>query len=216
MFQEIVTQAVRKILGDKILLGLLIVCLLGVFVGGFSLNRDRGTKEDGGQPEQEQPVSSSNNSSVKSSVSSKDNALDSNYKGGKLTPDLAVAFVKWWIRQSMDFTPNSAAQSHQAADHWMTPGTAKSFDAAFWNPQLASQVTSGSTVGAFQPISVVAKAINPDGTIVVNVTGTLVLQMGSRPSSHQIEMDVLVCKESRGLRVSGFYNRLTSVSNSIY
>ncbi len=207
MFQTIVRETIRKILGDKILLGLLIVCLLGVFVGGFSINRDqRGTKEDGGQPEQQQEEPTSN----------KNNSLVSNYKGGKLTPDLAVAFVKWWIRQSMDFTPNSAAQSHQAADHWMTPGAAKSFDAAFWNPQLANQVTSGSTVGAFQPISVVAKAINPDGSLVVNVTGTLVLQMGSRPSSHQIQMDVLVCKDSTGLRVSGFYNRLTSVSNSIY
>lgn len=202
MFQDTVNQAVKKILNDKILLGLLIVCLLGIFVGGFNYSQDSQRAKE---------------AQTQAGLIGQGTSKPNNYiNGGNLTPDLAVQFVKWWIKPAMDYTSSSAAQSHQAANNWMTAEAAKSFDEAFWSPGLAQQVISGVAVGAFQPIAVQAKAINPDGTVVVGVVGMLVLQMNSRPTTHQIEMDVLVRKGDTGLRVAGLYNRLTSLSSSVY
>jgi len=202
MFQDTVNQIVRKIFQDKILLGLLIVCLLAVFVGGFNYKQDMQSAQEAGI----QPVPASQGTDK-----------TGNYgQDSHLQPDLAVQFVKWWVKKAMDYTPASAMQSHQAAAGWMTAEALKNFDEAFWGPDLAQRVAAGGTVGAFQPIAVQAKAINPDGSIVVGVTGTLVLQMGSRPGTHQIEMDVLVSRANTGLRVTGLHNHLTSLSSSVY
>ncbi len=202
MFQDTVQQTVKKIFNDKILLGLLIVCLLGIFVGGFNYKQEKQSAQEAAV--QSMPAS---DSMLKTSNYSSDN---------QLPPDLAVQFVRWWLKPAMDYAPASAVQSHRAAANWMTADASRIFDQAFWSPTLAQQVASGQVVGAFQPIVVQAEAINPDNSVVVGLTGTLVLQIGGRPTTHQIEMDVLVRKSDTGLRVAGLYNRLTSLSSSIY
>lgn len=140
-----------------------------------------------------------------------------NYAKTELAPALAVDFVKWWMKAAMDYSPQSAAQSHEAASNWMSPEAYRAFTETFWTADLADQISSGATTGAFQPISVQAEAVNPDHTVVVGLTGTLVLHAANgRPNSNQIQMDILVRKGDTGLRITGINNRLTTVSPSVY
>ncbi len=214
MFQDIVRLTVQKIFNDKILLGLLIVCLLGFFVGGFN-NKDE-------PPVNKAPVSQSTaNQSAPTKADTEPNSANTattNYATKtQLDPPLAVDFVKWWMKAAMDYTPKSAAQSHEAAANWMSPEALKAFNEAFWNPNTAQQICSGTTVGAFQPISVQAVAINPDHTVVVNLTGTLVLQItNGHPIANQVQMDLLVSKGDTGLRIVGINNRISTQSTAVY
>ncbi len=228
MFQDIIRLTVQRIFNDKILLGLLIVCLLGFFVGGFN-HKDEpplaikgmetaaptasNPSSNGAAP----PVSSPNsNAFVQPHPAAQPGA--SNYaKAAGLSPSLAVDFVKWWMKAAMDYSQQSAAQSHEAASNWMSPEAYKAFTEAFWTPNLAEQIGSGTTVGAFQPISVQAEAVNPDHSIVVGLTGTLVLQAANaQPVSSQIQIDVLVRKGDTGLRITGINNRINTLSPSVY
>jgi len=135
----------------------------------------------------------------------------------QLEPALAVDFVKWWMKAAMDYSPKSAAQSHEAASNWMSHDAYRALVDAFWTPDLAEQISSGVTTAAFQPISVQAEAINPDHSVVVGLTGTLVLHTTNQaPITNQIQMDVLVRKEETGLRITGINNRITAISPSAY
>ncbi len=211
MFQDIVRTTIQRIFNDKILLGLLIVCLLGFFVGGFN----NGNKDEPpvSKLAQSQSMPSKNNSeSTDASVPANDYA-----KKVQLDPALAVDFVKWWMKAAMDFTPKSAAQSHEAAANWMSPETLKAFNEAFWTPEISQQVCSGASVGAFQPISIRAVAINPDHSIVVSLNGTLVMQSANaRPAANQVQMNLLVRKGDTGLRIVGINNQISTQSSSIY
>jgi hypothetical protein len=121
---------------------------------------------------------------------------------------LAEEFVKFWMGGAMDYNTASAAHSHKEAAKWMTPEAQQAFDSNFWSPEIANGIASGQLQGAFQPISVQPQALNPDGSIVVAMTGTLVLQQSTvRPVTHQIVMDLLVRKETDSLRIAGLYNR---------
>ena len=215
MFQDIIRLTVQKIFNDKILLGLLIVCLLGFFVGGFNNkeeppitnkaleNKDNDSKANTIATPPAQPEVIKPNENFATKV--------------QLDPVLAVDFVKWWMKAAMDYSPQSAAQSHEAAINWMTPEAAKSFQETFWTPELAQQIASGATVGAFQPIAVVAAAINPDHSIVVSLSGTLVLHgVNQRPVANQVQIDLLVHKGDTGLRITGINNRISTANTSVY
>jgi hypothetical protein len=218
MFQDIIRLTVQRIFNDKILLGLLIVCLLGFFVGGFNHKEEPQPAIKGMETSVAPPSAPINNSAVQTQQSTTPQAGGRNYpKSVELTPSLAVDFVKWWMKTAMDYSQQSAAESHEAASNWMAPEAYKAFAEAFWTPDLAQQISSGTTVGAFQPISVQAEAVNPDHSVVIGLTGTLALQAANgHPISNQIQMDVLVSKGATGLRITGVNNRVTSVNPSIY
>ncbi len=221
MLQDIIRLTVQRIFNDKILFGLLIVCLLGFFVGGFNSKEEpsSGNKIAANQahaPNTNTGTSPSANESP--GVPAPTPSSTGNYPATvQLEPGLAVDFVKWWMKAAMDYSPQSAAQSHEAAINWMTPEASRTFQETFWPPELAQQIASGATVGAFQPISVTAEAINPDHTIVVNLTGTLVLHgVNERPIASQVQMDLLVHKGNTGLRITGMNNRISTANSSIY
>jgi hypothetical protein len=117
----------------------------------------------------------------------------------------------------MDFNPATVIQKRQQAMTWIVPEVAQSYQAAFWPSEIADGVCSGRIRGSFTPTSVQAVASNPDGSIVVNVTGNLTLQQGPRPAVQILSTDYLVKREAGGLRIAGLFNRSTPVpSSSIY
>ncbi len=217
MFQDIIRLTVQRIFNDKILLGLLIVCLLGFFVGGFNHKEEPPLAIKGMETASPPATAPSNNSAVQTRSSPAAPSGLGNYAKTDLAPSIAVDFVKWWMKAAMDYSPQSAVQSHEAASNWMSPEAYKAFTETFWTPDLAEQISSGVTIGAFQPISVQAEAVNPDHSVVVGLTGTLILHAANgRPNSSQIQMDILVRKGDTGLRITGINNRLTTVSPSVY
>jgi hypothetical protein len=193
MSQTAVQVAVKRILGDKILLGLVIVGLLLVFVGAFC-TQDEPTKKT----EQPQPLPQTAMAPQTPAPPAAANQLD---------PKLATDFVTWWLTKAMDFNMQSARASHTEASKWMTQNAGNTFQADYWTQEIQQGVLSGQFSAAFQPMGVQPEALNPDGTVVVGVTGTLVIQQGGPPQSQQVAMDFLVARDTGGLRIAGINNR---------
>lgn len=200
MFYEVARAAVQRIFQDKILLGLVIVGLLAIFVGGFGGGSDKtvtGPRQEVNQaatPQPGQPQGANPNS--------------------KVDPALAVDFIKWWVGTAMDYNPQTAGQSHSQAMSWMSPEAAQTFQSAFWTPDIAEGIKTGRISGSFQPSNVQATAANPDGSVVICVTGNLTMHQGQRPVVQQFIADFLVKKDLDGLRVSGLYNRSQVIPGS--
>lgn len=197
MLYELVRTIVQKILQDKILLGLVIVAVLGIFVGGMTLGDD---KTDGAKTAEqakgpEQPADAASVSAIQ-------------------PPTLASDFVAWWLGSAMDYNAATAQQSHGQAAAWMTPEAAQTFQNTFWTPQIAEAVTTGRLIAAFQPTGVQAQAVNPDGSVVVGVSGTMVIQSGGQPVVQQFLGSFLVKKDQDGLRVSGVHARAGALPGS--
>ncbi|MBX9690699.1 MAG: hypothetical protein K2X27_28545 [Candidatus Obscuribacterales bacterium] len=221
MFYELIRSLVQKIFQDKILAGLVIVGILAIFVGGFGGNatdriatgpRDaRVHQESASAPAQAQQTGSKADKQANAPVSAINPAL------AKIDPPLATQFVTWWISSAMDFNPQTAVKHRQEAVAWVSPEAAPAYQAAFWPPEIADGITSGRITGSFTPTAVEAVASNPDGSIVVNVKGNLILQQGNRPAVQQLSTDYLVKRDTGGLRIAGLYNRAVLVpSNSVY
>jgi len=220
MLQELVRLTVTRVLQDKILLGLLIVGILGIFVGGFTSNDETAASKRHSQaqaiesPEPQAapaPLTPAQPAEVPKPAEGLSQQAAAPAQGA-LDPSLATDFVKWWMTGAMDYSASSSQQNHTAAMRWMTPQAAQAFQTAYWNPEMSQGVTHGTIVAAFQPISVQAQAVNPDGTVVVGMSGNLVTQSTGRPASQQIQLDLLVRKESDGLRIAGLFNRAVSPS----
>ena len=125
-----------------------------------------------------------------------------------LTPQLASDFVRWWISKSMDYRMDTAAANHKEAVSWMLPDAASAFEQLYWGDHIKQGISSGQIVGSFQPVSITPLATNPDGTVVVTVVGTLVIQQsGQQPAAQQITMDFLVKKSGDDCRIAAFFNR---------
>ncbi len=197
MIHEIAHALVQRILHDKIILGLIIIGLLAVFMSGLN-NKDeapsasKSDKTDAGQQQEQQQTSG---------------------KASGVEPALAQDFIKWWLGMAMDYSPASAAPNHQQAFAWMSQNAAATFQSTYWTAEMASGVASGKIVAAFQPTSITAKALNPDGTVVVGVQGTYQLRNGGQPVPYQVKADFLVSRARDGLRITGVYNELATTSS---
>lgn len=193
MLYELIRTIVQKILQDKILLGLVIVAFLGVFVGGMTLGDEKSEKRDQAPAEAQKPAENSQQPAAGTQQS--------------ITPALASDFVSWWLTSAMDYNAATAHQSHNQATAWMTADAAQSFLGTFWNPQIAEAVTTGRLVAAFHPTGVQPQAVNPDGSVVVGVAGTMVIQSGGQPVVQQFLGSFLVRQDQDGLRVAGLQTK---------
>ena len=213
MFYEIIRALVQKIFQDKILFALVIIGLLAIFVGGFgggggdrvlpsARQQKDGMKESASQEAEE---AAQEQKAAAPAAQSPGKAQD-----GALAPNLAKDFISWWIGLAMDYNAHTAASNHQSAFNWMTPEASQAFQGAFWTPEIANAIAGGSLHGSFTPTQIKAVASNPDGTVVVQVQGHLVLHR----SMQQVNADFLVRRESSGLRVAGMYNRSTAIPGS--
>lgn len=225
MIQEIIRALITRILQDKILLGLVILGILAVFVVPSLNDKEQPTGHGANAPltaadavgPGQGPQGMQAGSNAMNPASQAAPAAPAPNPAGP-EPKLAEDFVKFWMGGAMDYNTASSAQSHKEAIKWMTPEAQAAFETNFWSPDIANAMASGQLRGAFQPIAVQAQAVNPDGSVVVGMTGTLVLQQASvRPVTHQIVMDLLVRKDGENLRIAGLYNRSYPMpSNSPY
>lgn len=213
MFYEIVRALVQKIFQDKILFALVIIGFLAIFVGGFGGGSSERVKPSNrqaatGVPERQAEGKDDNNPEAQAPAQKPTPPAVT-----KLEPRLAKDFVRWWLSSAMDYNMQSAVANHQSALAWMTPEASAAFQSAFWTPDIASAVASGSLTGGFTPTTVEAVASNPDGTVVVTVTGHLMLHK----SVQQVAADFLIRKEPGGLRIAGMYNRsIARPGSSVY
>jgi len=196
---KMLQMAVKRIIGDKVLLGLVIVGMLGIFVGAFC-GDDPAEKKTA--PPQHQAAAQTAPAGGQTTAQ-----LPKPAAPPALDTGLATDFVRWWISNAMDFQQRTAHASHVEAFKWMDPPAAAAFQQNYWTPAFEAGVVSGQVVAAFQPINVQAEAQNPDGTVVVGVTGSLVIQQNGQPYTNQISTDFLVRKDKGGVRIASLYNR---------
>lgn len=185
MVADVIRSVVQRVLRDKILLGLVIVAILGIWVGGMTMSDDK--PNDTKKEASEKPAAQT--------------------AAGSLNAGLATEFITWWIAQAMDYNPQTATDHHKEAVLWMTQDAGRSFLQTFWTPEIEQSVASGRLVAAFQPTAVQAQAINPDGSVVVGVSGTMVVQSNGQPSTQPFLAAFLVRQEAGGLRVAGMDTR---------
>jgi len=207
---------------DKILLGLVIVAILGIFVGGFSMKDESPDTKIAKDDKQAMPAQNAQGAPA-AAPNAAQPAQAAPQQGqtalpDQLDPKLAAEFVGWWSSKAMDYSAITCGASHAEAAKWMTPEAQQGFQASFWTPEVAQDVSSGRVTAAFQPISVQPEAINPDGSIIVGIIGTLEIQdAGGNRATQQVLADFLVKKDDKGLRIAGVYNRqVAGASQSVY
>ncbi|RTL45941.1 MAG: hypothetical protein EKK48_00960 [Candidatus Melainabacteria bacterium] len=200
--QNMVNLVIQRLLRDKILLGLIIVGVLTIFVGVAF------TGDDPKDPNKATPLATAGPQGAgqglqaPGAVGTPTAATPAQPAG--LTPELATKFVTWWLSKSMDYSMATGKASHQEAFGWMTPQTVQAFQTGYWTPEIENAVVTGKVTAAFQPVSVQAQFINPDGSIVVAMTGALVMQQaGTQTATQQLSADFLVKQETEGLRIVG-------------
>ncbi len=192
--QDVVRLLLQRLLKDKILLGLIIVGVLTIFVGVAFTGDD--PKANKATPIAAAPLP------VAPIAAGASGGLPAQDAG--LTPELATKFVTWWLQKAMDYSLATGKASHQEAFGWMTPQTVQAFQTGYWTPEIESAVVTGKVTAAFQPVSVQAQFINPDGSIVVAMSGALVMQQaGTQTATQQLSADFLVKQEKEGLRIVG-------------
>lgn len=203
MLYELIRSIVQKVLQDKILLGLVIVAVLGLFVGGMTIGDDKGdtAKKDAAAVAGNKPAEGPGRAAGPPGTA-------------PLTPQLASDFVNWWLGSAMDFNASTATQNHAQALAWMTPDAQKTYEQTLWTPQVAQAVASGQLVAAFQPTGIKPQAVNPDGTVVVGVSGTMIVQSAGQPVTQQFFASFLVKQDQDGLRVSGIDSRTAVIPGS--
>jgi hypothetical protein len=189
--QDVVRLLIQRLLRDKILLALIIVGVLTIFVG-VAFTGDDSKTANKATPIEAAPAA------PKTAIA----GAPAQPEG--LTPELATKFVSWWLGKSMDYSLATGKQSHQEAYAWMTPQTVQAFQTGYWTPDIESAVVSGKVTAAFQPASVQAQFVNPDGSIVVAMSGQLGMQQSGLPAAtQQLSADFLVKQEKEGLRIVG-------------
>lgn len=207
MLYELIKTIVQKILQDKILLGLVIVAFLGIFVGGMTMGDEKDQKPTGPRGAAgEQALPGQPPGQAPGQAAQQANATQPK-PGAALTPQLACDFVSYWLQSAMDYNAQTSQQSHNQAMAWMTPDAAATFQAQFWTPQIAEAVTTGRLISAFQPTGVQAQAVNPDGSVVIGVTGTMIVQSGGQPVPQQFLASFLVKQDGSSLRIAGLQAR---------
>jgi hypothetical protein len=208
MIHELVHALIQRIMHDKIILGLVAIGILALFMGNLNSKDEpasatKGHHEGSEQQQQAQAGSQSQSPAQTSSVA--------------VEPSLAQDFVKWWLGMAMDYSAQTASQNHQQAFAWMTQDAMVAFQQIYWSHEMADGVADGRIVAAFQPTAIQAKAVNPDGSVVVGVQGTYVLQTGAQPVPYQVKADLLIKRSQVGLRVAGVYNELAATPGaSVY
>lgn len=200
MLYELVRETIRRIIHDKILLALVIFGVMAFFYNGMNTNHNR------------EPEVTINETSSQATQDNRASEMG-NQAACAVDPKLATDFVRWWLASAMDYSQQTGKKNHEQAFGWMSPQAVGAFQQAFWSQPVADGVTTGSLVAAFQPTSVIAEAVNPDGSVVVGIAGTLVYQAGGQPASQKIVADLLIRRERAGLRVAGLYNRTAQASN---
>jgi hypothetical protein len=243
---DLIRAAVQLVMRDKIVAGLVIVAILGMFYCGVNQTKDAGghrfaakQAKEGGQEDNGSEAMDAGDKGqsegqeqgqgqAKGPGQGKDGGQTAATQAAgnaaqqpaapaqpaasavKLEPKLAMDFVRWWLTLALDYSVSSPG-NHKKAMDYAKPSVAKQFSKSFYTPEVMQGVANGTLAGAFEPVTVQAIAINPDGSVVVTVIGTLSMQSsGSQPVSQSLVLEFLVEKDPEGVHMAGFFNKTIS------
>lgn len=230
MLVEIIRVIIQKIFQDKLIMGLIIMCIVAVFVTGQhgDGNKRLYSKQNGNQEIGEgeenpdgQPQGQQANQNQQAPQGQSQQAQPQSQGQKMLTqPQAAQAgqapiagqdvkiysdFVAWWLNKAMDYNPATADASHKEVAKWAQPAVTNAYSSVFWAEDRMQAINSGSKSCSFQLIETKPLAINPDGTVVVKATGVLVIgDVGYPAQSEQLFLTFQVKKDESGMRIVNF------------
>lgn len=216
MLQDIVRGTLQTIFRDKILLGLVIVGVIAIVSAGSAKDEkktcDEGTPANGQQAQAQGPQEQAQQSQEQPAAAGQQ-AQQAHLEEAKL----AQEFVSWWLGGAMNFAQANCQQTHADAFKWMNPEAVEVFKANFWTPEMEQAFSTGSLVAHFQPAAIEPKAINPDGSIVVSVDGTLVMQVGvgAQTTTQRVLTDYLVKKDKGNMRIAAMHAKTIAPFSTI-
>lgn len=120
----------------------------------------------------------------------------------KLTSEHACKFVKFVMRDALDFDPKTAHQHQQNALAWCQPAAAQSLSENFYRyERLDTDAKSFPLCLLNDPEDAVLEA---DGSVTVRIKGVFVSQSGVLRSSDWIDLHLIcsVVVEPDGLRIA--------------
>ncbi|MGD9684213.1 MAG: hypothetical protein AB7W16_23865 [Candidatus Obscuribacterales bacterium] len=216
MIQDILRAIIQRIFRDKILMGLVIIGVLAVFMTGKDGTTEHGKKLDAGEEELNMANApgapgqhqNQNQNQIQNQAKDQEQALASKKQPERLSPGHAADFVTWWIGNAFQYEPGEARKAHEEAFGWMTEEAKRAFEVEFWNDGMAQGIERGDVVAAFHPYAVQAHAVNPDGSVVVVMSATMVTQLRSgQEVNKNLQTDFLVTQNQEGhLRIAAVYN----------
>lgn len=219
MLQDIIRGILQTILRDKILLGLLIVGVIAVVSAGAAKDEKKPSEGGGPAPSGQQAHAHGQPASAQGQPQESPGAQQQQAAQAHSMQleeaKLAKEFVHWWLSGAMDYSAATCQKSHAEMFKWMNPEAKEVFKANFWTPEMEQAFSTGTLVAHFQPSTIEPKAINPDGSIVVGVDGSLVMQIGAQPTTQRILTDYLVKKEDGNMRIAAIHAKTIAPFSTI-
>jgi hypothetical protein len=217
MIVELLRALIQRIISDKLLLGLVIIMIIAPFAIGTGPKKDSENESQGSpsaDKRQAQEVAAPQGNSPSSheiaQQQANPQAQTTEQNNAPSSAKVASEFIHWWLTKAMDYQMNTLEASQKLAMGYIKPAPAKAFANLFWNDALKANIQSGTAACSFQPTSVKSVAINPDGSIVVEASGTLVLQQtGTPPTTQYLVLDFQVKQETKDWRIVGFFHKAT-------
>jgi len=224
MVIEIIRAILEKVLRDKIFLSLIAIGILAVFFTGANTGGEHkgrlvsnDARDNAGAQDEAPEAKDANQAQPHLRTMTANGQPQPAQAPQQAAPapaqpsaDAAEAcqFVRWWLSESMNFQPATAAASHKNALGFAKPAAAQVFVQQYWSPELAQAVTSGTKVGSLELSQVNPLAVNPDGSVVIKCLGVLSMQdVGNPPMTQNLEFNFLVKKEPDGYRVLNFFSQ---------
>lgn len=119
-------------------------------------------------------------------------------------PLAARSMIEAFLPYSWDLTAGSATQSQERAIECMTPECAQSYRASIWTKEMAAQIEQSGLKSSFTPTKIELAGNKPDGSVVIEVEGTQVLEMeGKGQKNRAVKMEYLVKSIGGSMKITG-------------
>jgi hypothetical protein len=119
-------------------------------------------------------------------------------------PLAALNLVQEWLPLAWDLSAGSAADSQEKAITYMTDECAQAYRQNVWTQSMSKQIDASGIKSSFSANRVAAGHMLPDGSVVITVEGSQVLNVPRKgPRTRKVKLEYLVKNTADGLRIAG-------------
>lgn len=119
-------------------------------------------------------------------------------------PEEAQSLINSWLPYAWDLSAGTAKASQEKAMSYMTDQAKVAYKQNIWTDEIAKQIDEAGVQSTFKPHEIKVGSMQPDGSIVVFVTGEQVLSVPQKGStSRVVSLEYLIRKVRGQLRIAG-------------
>lgn len=121
-----------------------------------------------------------------------------------VSPAEAQSLIDSWLPYAWDLSAGTAKASQEKAMSYMTEQAKAAYKQNIWTDEIAKQIEEAGVQSTFKPHEIKVGSMQPDGSIVVFVTGEQVLSVPQKGStSRMVSLEYLIRKVGGQLRIAG-------------